>query len=88
MLQRYELKVKYEKLRVKKMLPQRITKTENVVNVLHGTDEPHTMEQLKRQLLELQKECQKLSSEMVLLNKKNKKTKKILPAPLFKKKKK
>ena len=70
------------------MLPQRITKTENVVNILHGTDEPHTMEQLKRLLLELQKECQKLSSRMDAFKQEKQKEKEDSPrTPLQKKEK-
>ena len=64
------------------------TKTENEVNVLHGSGVNPTIEQFKRQILELQKECQKLSSEIGAFKQEKQKEKKILPAPLFKKKKK
>ena len=52
------------------------------------TDEPHTMEQLKRQLMELQKECQKLSSEIGAFKQEKQKQKKDSPrTPLQKKEK-
>ena len=64
------------------------TKTENEVNVLHGSGVNPTIEQFKRQILELQKECQKLSSEIGAFKQEKQKEKKDSPrTPLQKKEK-
>jgi len=64
------------------------TKTENEVNVLHGSGVNPTIEQFKRQILELQKECQKLSSEIGVFKQEKQKEKKDSPrTPLQKKEK-
>ena len=64
------------------------TKTENEVNVLHRADEIPVMEQLKRQILSLQEECQKLSSRIDAFKQEKQKEEKDSPrTPLQKKEK-
>jgi hypothetical protein len=64
------------------------TKTENEVNVLHGGGVNPTIEQLKRQILELQNECQKLSSEIGAFKQEKQKEEKDSPRPPLQKKEK
>lgn len=64
------------------------TKTKNEVNVLHGSGVNPTIERFKRQILELQKECQKLSSEIGAFKQEKQKEEKDSPrTPLQKKEK-